>query len=75
MPNQAILNWEIPKIDGQTLWSVLYRKAQTIAKKYSKKNVNNDLTEKPIINDYSIIQNSLEHVFLSLTLKSDSKID
>lgn len=63
----ATLHWEIPKLEGEIQWSELFRKAQKIYETFSASNV--DLPpgiETPRIKDYSITQNSLEHVFLRL---------
>uniref|UniRef100_A0AC34Q995 ABC transporter domain-containing protein n=1 Tax=Panagrolaimus sp. JU765 TaxID=591449 RepID=A0AC34Q995_9BILA len=63
LENMNTYHWEIPRC-GNDLWSNMYKRAQNIALSYS---FNDTITEKPIIKDFSVTQNSLEQVFLRLT--------
>ncbi|KAE9555651.1 hypothetical protein FO519_001122 [Halicephalobus sp. NKZ332] len=56
-------HWEIPR-RGNDSWSELYKKAQKIASAHSMSDI---ISEKPMIKDFSVTQNSLEQVFLRLT--------
>ncbi|KAL3115156.1 hypothetical protein niasHT_016249 [Heterodera trifolii] len=63
--NSAILRWELPRQKGTT-WSILFERAQALADQFPVK------PEKvagglPQIVDFSLTQNSLEQVFMSLT--------
>uniref|UniRef100_A0A7E4WBQ9 ABC transporter domain-containing protein n=1 Tax=Panagrellus redivivus TaxID=6233 RepID=A0A7E4WBQ9_PANRE len=57
-----VLHWEIPR-RMEDSWSDLYRRAQEIANWHHPTFAN----DTPMITDFSVTQNSLEHVFLRLS--------
>ncbi|KAL3115157.1 hypothetical protein niasHT_016250 [Heterodera trifolii] len=63
--NSAILRWELPRQKGTT-WSILFERAQALADQFPVK-LEKATDGLPQIVDFSLTQNSLEQVFMSLT--------
>ncbi|KAL3070539.1 hypothetical protein niasHT_032329 [Heterodera trifolii] len=63
--NSAILRWELPRQKGTT-WSILFERAQALADQFPVK-LEKVADGIPQIVDFSLTQNSLEQVFMSLT--------
>lgn len=64
----STITWEIPR-RPQTTWSSLYRQVMQFASKFPvvEQQLPEGLQELPIIQDFSLVQSSLEQVFVSMS--------